>query len=64
MTLRIAVAQINPVVGDVAGNVDRVLDAARSQVGQADLVVFPELAICGYPPEDLLFHGNMRPTFQ
>jgi len=62
MSLKIAVAQINPVVGDVAGNVRRVLDwtaRARDDLG-ADLVMFPELVICGYPPEDLLFHGNMR----
>jgi NAD+ synthase (glutamine-hydrolysing) len=60
VTLRIAIAQINPVVGDVAGNVERIVSIARSRAGQSDLVVFPELAICGYPPEDLLFHGNMR----
>ncbi len=62
MTLNVAIAQINPVVGDVAGNVALILQkvaAARDQLG-ADLVVFPELALCGYPPEDLLFHGNMR----
>ncbi|MGD8978424.1 MAG: NAD+ synthase [Gammaproteobacteria bacterium] len=62
MTLRVAIAQINPVVGDVAGNVDRILDQAviaRDELG-ADLLICPELALCGYPPEDLLFHGNMR----
>ncbi|MGB5623109.1 MAG: NAD+ synthase [Gammaproteobacteria bacterium] len=62
MTLKVAIAQINPVVGDVAGNVALILQrvaAARDQLG-ADLVVFPELALSGYPPEDLLFHGNMR----
>ena len=62
MTLKVAIAQINPVVGDVAGNVALILHkvaAARDELG-ADLVVFPELALCGYPPEDLLFHGNMR----
>ncbi len=62
MTLKVAIAQINPVVGDVAGNVALILQqvaAARDQL-HADLVVFPELALCGYPPEDLLFHGNMR----
>jgi len=62
MTLRVAIAQLNTVVGDVDGNVRRVLDAAtraRDELG-ANLVVFPELTISGYPPEDLLFHGNMR----
>jgi NAD+ synthase (glutamine-hydrolysing) len=62
MTLRVAMAQLNTVVGDVAGNVRRVLEnaaRARDELG-ARLVVFPELTISGYPPEDLLFHGNMR----
>lgn len=62
MPLKIAVGQINPVVGDVDGNVERILGVvteARDTLG-ADLIMLPELAICGYPPEDLLFHGNMR----
>ncbi|MGB5208881.1 MAG: NAD+ synthase [Gammaproteobacteria bacterium] len=62
MTLKVALAQVNPVVGDVAGNVARILAEAaraRDELG-ADLVLFPELILCGYPPEDLLFHGNMR----
>jgi NAD+ synthase (glutamine-hydrolysing) len=62
MPIRIAVAQINPVVGDVAGNVRRIVDyaaLARDRHGAA-LAMFPELALSGYPPEDLLFHGNMR----
>ena len=62
MALRIAIAQLNPVVGDVTGNVRRVLEwAARARdEHRAGLAIFPELTICGYPPEDLLFHGNMR----
>ena len=54
-SLRVAAAQINPTVGDLAGNVERILDAAREaeQLG-CDLVAFPELALTGYPPEDLL----------
>jgi NAD+ synthase (glutamine-hydrolysing) len=62
MSLKVAIAQINPVVGDVEGNTRRLLERAhdaRDRLG-ADVVVFPELSICGYPPEDLLFHGNMR----
>jgi NAD+ synthase (glutamine-hydrolysing) len=49
-------------VGDVAGNTQRVIDAsaeARDRL-KADLVLFPELTLCGYPPEDLLFHNGMR----
>jgi len=53
--LRIALAQINPTVGDLAGNVAKIAAAARqARERGADLVTFPELAICGYPPEDLL----------
>lgn len=53
--MRIALAQINPTVGDIDGNsrlIEQALDQAAQQ--QADLVVFPELAIIGYPPKDLL----------
>src|SRR5688500_10029254 len=55
MRLAIAVAQINPIVGDVAGNLARVR-AARDQAAAlgADLVVLPELVLVGYPPEDLV----------
>ncbi len=49
----LALAQINPVVGDVAGNVGRIR-RARAEAGGADLVVFPELTLSGYPPEDLV----------
>ena len=54
--LRIALAQINVTVGDFDGNTRKILEAiaeARSQ--GVELIAFPELAICGYPPEDLLF---------
>ncbi|MBC7953294.1 MAG: NAD+ synthase [Rhodospirillaceae bacterium] len=54
-SLSIALAQINPVVGDVAGNVQRIRDArAKAAQDGAQLVVFPELTISGYPPEDLV----------
>ncbi len=58
MTLRIAIAQNNPVVGDVEANVTQMLGLCRRARDElrADLVMFPELALCGYPPEDLLFH--------
>ncbi len=53
--LRIALAQINTTVGDTAGNAGKILDyVARARESGAALVVFPELAIPGYPPEDLL----------
>ena len=58
--VRIALCQANLPVGDIDGNVERVrtrIDRARTQ--DADLIVFPELSITGYPPEDLL----LRPSF-
>jgi NAD+ synthase (glutamine-hydrolysing) len=59
--LRIALAQLDFLVGDVRGNVARVIDTAREAAAQgAGLVVFPELALSGYPPEDLLFHRGLR----
>jgi NAD+ synthase (glutamine-hydrolysing) len=62
MRLRIALAQFDFLVGDVRGNVARVLDLSHRARGEleADLVVFPELALSGYPPEDLLFHRGFR----
>jgi len=54
-TLKIAIAQQNPVVGDIAGNVTKLRKAHAEAARQgADLVVFPELFIAGYPPEDLV----------
>ncbi|MBI2860162.1 MAG: NAD+ synthase [Chloroflexi bacterium] len=54
--LRIALAQIDTTVGDFQGNVARILEAtAKARDLKADIAVFPELAVCGYPPEDLLF---------
>src|SRR5215469_9853814 len=61
-SLKIALAQINLLVGDVRGNAARVIGSAhraRAELG-ADLVLFPELALSGYPPEDLLFHRGFR----
>ena len=59
--MRIALAQLDFLVGDVRGNVARVIDTARAARAQrVDLVVFPELALSGYPPEDLLFHRGFR----
>src|SRR5204862_7070055 len=53
--MRIAIAQLDQVVGDLEGNAARIVDAVRSASATgADLVVTPELSLCGYPPEDLL----------
>jgi len=58
--VRLALAQMNSVVGDLGGNRDGILELlAQSREPGADLVLFPELAVTGYPPEDLL----LRPAF-
>jgi NAD+ synthase (glutamine-hydrolysing) len=61
-SLRIALAQLDLLVGDVQGNAARVVESARAAGREhgADLVAFPELALSGYPPEDLLFHRGFR----
>src|SRR5476649_509539 len=58
--MRLALAQINSVVGDIDGNTERVIGwLERAREGNADLVLFPELIVTGYPPEDIL----LRPGF-
>ena len=53
--MRIGIAQLNPTVGDLQGNLALAIDAYEQLVGLgADLVVYPELMLCGYPPRDLL----------
>ncbi len=60
-TLTILIAQLNPVLGDIKGNAAKALQALHSLEGQqADLILFPELFIVGYPPEDLV----LKPAFQ
>jgi NAD+ synthase len=56
--LIIALAQLNPTLGAISANLDRAREARR-EAADADLILFPELFICGYPPEDLV----LRPTF-
>jgi len=63
--MRLGLAQINTTVGDIAGNRQRILDAYATLVGRgAELVVFPELATCGYPPRDLLFKRRFVPDLE
>ena len=67
--LRIAACQIDTSVGDLDGNVERILDAYRvAAAAGADIAAFPELAITGYPPDDLLLKpgfvtASSRPYF-
>ncbi len=60
--MKIALAQVDLAVGDIAGNTSKIIETAeRARLEQqAELVVFPELSVCGYPPEDLLFHSGFR----
>jgi NAD+ synthase (glutamine-hydrolysing) len=63
--LRLFLAQYNLCVGDIDGNTARVFEAAeRGAASGADLVLLPELALSGYPPEDLLFHSGFRRQVQ
>jgi len=58
--MRIALAQVNPTIGEIAGNCRKILEfVSRARAERANLVVFPELAIIGYPPKDLL----LKPQF-
>ncbi|HJO61552.1 MAG TPA: nitrilase-related carbon-nitrogen hydrolase, partial [Desulfobacterales bacterium] len=53
--MKIAIAQINPIIGDFEYNFDRIKDFSEKAVAlSCDLVVFPELVVSGYPPRDLL----------
>lgn len=57
--MRIFVAQLNPIVGDLEGNTQKILKALdRARTKEADVVLFSELTLCGYPPEDLLLHPS------
>ncbi|HBX42165.1 MAG TPA: NAD+ synthase, partial [Marinobacter adhaerens] len=60
--LRVVMAQLDFLVGDIPGNTELILEAARraSSEHQADIVVFPELCLTGYPPEDLLLRPSLE----
>ena len=64
--LCVVMAQVNPLVGDIDGNTRMVLDATRRAVEEhgADVVVFPELVLSGYPPEDLLLRESIGPRIE
>nr|MBA3651196.1 NAD+ synthase [Chthoniobacterales bacterium] len=60
--MRIGIAQINPTVGDLRGNFDKILGAYhRLAAAGAELVLAPELATTGYPPQDLVFKSRFVP---
>lgn len=61
-TLKIVMAQVNPLVGDIQGNTELVIETVRQAESEhgADVVVFPELTLTGYPPEDLLLRSSLE----
>ncbi|NHO64958.1 NAD+ synthase [Aestuariicella hydrocarbonica] len=61
-TLKIVMAQVNPLVGDIQGNTELVIDTVRQAESEhsADVVIFPELTLTGYPPEDLLLRESLE----
>ncbi len=61
--VKIAIAQINTTVGDLTGNIRRILDAAE-KAQDADLVVFPEMTVPGYPPRDMLYDASFVEAVQ
>lgn len=60
--LRIIMAQLNMLVGDIEGNADKVIAACRESIStsEADIITFPELTLTGYPPEDLLLRPSLK----
>ena len=55
--MKIAIAQINPIIGDLPGNAKKILEAAnKAAINKVDLLLTPELSLCGYPPRDLLLN--------
>jgi len=63
MLMKIGLAQINPKVGDLKGNKEKILSALH-ELKEAEIVVFPELALTGYPPEDLLLNRDFQQQSQ
>jgi len=59
--MKIALAQINPTVGDFESNTRKIISFVnRAKEQNADIVIFPEMAVCGYPPEDLVFKKRFQ----
>ncbi|KAB2841894.1 MAG: NAD+ synthase, partial [Melioribacteraceae bacterium] len=59
--MKISLCQINPIIGDVEGNKKKIIDGYKKGLDdKVDLVIFPELALCGYPPQDLVEKKEFR----
>ena len=57
---KITISQFNPIVGDISGNTLSIIQDIKDSSTENDLIIFPELAICGYPPQDLLLHSGFK----
>ena len=53
--MKVALAQINPTVGNILGNYNKIIFHIHKYSNKADLIIFPELSLSGYPPEDLVY---------
>ena len=53
--MKFALAQVNPTVGDISGNVQKIAQTIAEHSNNVDVLVFPEMVLTGYPPQDLLF---------
>ncbi|MEB3226486.1 MAG: NAD+ synthase [Synechococcus sp.] len=63
--MKIAIAQLNPTIGDLTSNAERILAAAKqAAIANVRLLLTPELSLCGYPPRDLLIHGDFIERMQ
>ena len=56
--MKIALAQINPTVGALSGNSQKILDVIKDYSSKSDLIIFPEMCLTGYPPQDLLLDSS------
>ena len=58
--MKLALAQLNPVIGDLDGNAEKIFEACKEiKTKNVDLVITPELSLIGYPPKDLLFNPRL-----
>lgn len=63
--MKIAIAQLNPTIGDITGNAQQILEAAEiAAIANMRLLLTPELSLCGYPPRDLLLHSDLIARMQ
>ena len=65
MIMRICISQLNPTIGAIEENLKKILsEIAQAKTQQVDLIIFPEMAICGYCPDDLLLYASFIDSLQ